>query len=55
MLQVVTWDDDTPCGLVVTWLGKDKERALDIARMTLFATTGERLAQAATPADSGQP
>ena len=55
MLQVVTWDDDTPCGLVVTWLGGDKERALDIARMTLFATTGERLAQAVTPADSGLP
>ncbi len=55
MLQVVTWDDDTPCGLIVTWLGKDKERALDIARMTLFATNGERLAQAATAPDSGHP
>ena len=32
-------EDDTPCGLVVAWLGKDKERALDIARMMLFATT----------------
>ena len=53
MLQVVTWDDDTPCGIVVTWLGKDKERALDIARMTLFATNGERLAQASTPPDAG--
>jgi hypothetical protein len=55
MLQVVTWDDDTPCGLVITWLGEDKERALDIARMTLFATNGERLAQAGTPPDAGQP
>ena len=55
MLQVVTWDDDTPCGIVVTWLGKDKERALDIARMTLSAINGERLVQAATPPDSGQP
>lgn len=49
MLQVSAWDDDTPCGIVVTWLGKDKERALDIARMTLFATTLERLKQAGTP------
>ena len=22
MLQVSAWDDDTPCGIVVTWLGK---------------------------------
>jgi hypothetical protein len=49
MLQVSAWDDDTPCGIVVTWLGKDKERALDIARMTLFATTHERLMQAGSP------
>ncbi len=49
MLQVVTWDDDTPCGLVITWLGPDKDRALDLARMVLFATNGERLARAATP------
>jgi len=34
-LQVVAWDDDTPCGIVVTWLGKDKERAMDLARLTL--------------------
>jgi hypothetical protein len=54
MLQVSAWDDDTPCGVVVTWLGKDKERALDIARMTLFATTPERLMQAGTsPAIGG--
>jgi hypothetical protein len=49
MLQVSAWDDDTPCGIVVTWLGKDRERALDIARMTLFATTPERLMQAGSP------
>ena len=49
MLQVVTWDDDTPCGIVVTWLGKDKERALDIARLALFATTPERLMRAGEP------
>jgi hypothetical protein len=58
MLQVVTWDDDTPCGLVITWLGPDKERALDIARMVLFATNGERLTRATVPAaepDSGLP
>lgn len=60
MLQVSTWDDDTPCGIVVTWLGPDKERALDIARMALFATTRERLQEAAAlpapdagPADAG--
>ncbi|PTL83639.1 hypothetical protein [Vitiosangium sp. GDMCC 1.1324] len=59
MLQVSAWDDDTPCGIVVTWLGKDKERALDIARMTLFATTPERLIQAGThpapPSSNGSP
>jgi hypothetical protein len=54
MLQVSTWDDDTPCGIVVTWLGPDNERALDIARMALFSTTRERLQEAATPpADAG--
>jgi len=55
MLQVSAWDDDTPCGIVVTWLGPDKDRALDIARMTLFATTPERLTQAATPPGKGSP
>ncbi len=55
MLQVSAWDEDTPCGIVVTWLGPDKERALDLARMTLYATTPERLAQAAvaSPPDAG--
>ncbi len=49
MLQVVTWDDDTPCGVVVTWLGKDRDRALELARTTLFGITRERLMQAGTP------
>lgn len=53
MLQVSAWDDDTPCGIVVTWLGKDKERALDIARLTLSATTPERLVQAGAPPGIG--
>ncbi|WNG39665.1 hypothetical protein F0U61_42820 [Archangium violaceum] len=55
MLQVSAWDDDTPCGIVVTWLGKDKERALDIARTTLFTTTNERLLQAGTPPSAPPP
>jgi hypothetical protein len=68
MLQVSTWDDDTPCGIIVTWLGADRERAIDIARATLFATTPERLTAAhpapstpdalpleAAPADAGTP
>lgn len=49
MYQVVAWDDDTPCSIVVTWLGKDPERALDITRLALAATTPERLAQAGAP------
>jgi hypothetical protein len=53
MLQVSTWDEDTPCGIVVTWLGKDPERALDLARLTLFTLTPERLARAGT--DAGLP
>jgi hypothetical protein len=58
MLQVSTWDDDTPCGIIVTWLGTDKERAIDIARATLFATTPERLAAShpdASPPDASTP
>jgi hypothetical protein len=39
MLQVVAWDDDTPCAIVVTWLGGDTERAVDVARTALHATT----------------
>jgi hypothetical protein len=55
MLQVVTWDDDTPCALVVTWLGGDPERALDVARSALTATTPAALAAPAPPEDAGPP
>jgi hypothetical protein len=48
MLQVVAWDDDTPCALVVTWLGGDTERALEVARAGLRAATPGSLA--GTPA-----
>ncbi len=44
MLQVMTWDDDTPCALVVTWLGADPDRALDVARSALVSTTPAVLA-----------
>lgn len=39
MLQVMAWDDDTPCALIVTWLGGDTERALDVTRTALRTTT----------------
>lgn len=39
MLQVLVWDDDTPCAIVVTWLGGNTERAVDVARTALHATT----------------
>lgn len=35
MLQVVAWDDDTPCVLVVTWMGTGPERAVDVMRTAL--------------------
>jgi hypothetical protein len=47
MMQVVAWDDDTPCSLIVTWLGEGRERAQDLARMALAALTHERLARSA--------
>jgi len=47
MLQVTAWDDDTPCLLIVTWLGADNGRALEFARLLLAATTHERLARSA--------
>jgi len=37
MLQVVAWDDDTPCVLVVTWMGTGPERAVDVMRTALQA------------------
>jgi hypothetical protein len=54
MLQVMAWDDDTPCALVVTWLGRGHERAVDIMRTALQAVTLEHLAPpAAPPEDAG--
>lgn len=55
MLQVMTWDDDTPCALIVTWLGADTDRALDVARSTLVATTPAVLATPPTETDAGEP
>lgn len=46
MLQVVAWDDDTPCVLVVTWLGRGNERAVDVMRTALMAVTSASLAPA---------
>jgi hypothetical protein len=46
MLQVVAWDDDTPCVLVVTWLGRNSERAVDMMRTALQATTATSVASA---------
>jgi hypothetical protein len=55
MLQVMTWDDDTPCALIVTWLGADTDRALDVARSALVATTPAVLATPPAAADAGEP
>lgn len=44
MLQVVAWDDDTPCVLVVTWLGRGPERAVDVMRTALQAATSTAVA-----------
>jgi hypothetical protein len=52
MLQVMAWDDDTSCALVVTWLGGDPERAVDVARSALGATTPAVLATPPPP-DAG--
>ncbi|MBZ4375215.1 hypothetical protein [Corallococcus sp. AS-1-6] len=57
MTQVVTWDDDTPCVVVVTWLGDDPDRAMDVARLAVTSNhgVGEATADAGTelPADAG--
>ncbi|MBN8228962.1 hypothetical protein JYK02_15740 [Corallococcus macrosporus] len=57
MTQVVTWDDDTPCVVVVTWLGDDPDRALDVARLAVTSHHGvvDPTADAGTelPADAG--
>jgi hypothetical protein len=64
MLQVMAWDDDTPCVLVVTWLGKGSERAVDVMRTALQATTATSVASvhaltssgdAGVPPQPGQP
>ena len=55
MLQVMTWDDDTPCALVVTWLGADADRALDVARSALVSTTPAVLAPPPAAPDAGEP
>ncbi|MCY1035551.1 hypothetical protein OV207_29190 [Corallococcus sp. BB11-1] len=40
MTQVVAWDDDTPCVVVVTLLGDDPDRAMDVARLALTSHKG---------------
>ncbi|HEX8700387.1 MAG TPA: hypothetical protein VF815_16180 [Myxococcaceae bacterium] len=52
MLQVMAWDDDTPCALVVTWLGRSNERAVDLTRTALQAVTPQSLTPPA-PVDTG--
>ena len=53
MLQVSAWDDDTPCAVVVTWMGTNKDRAPKLMRSVLFATTPELLAHPGPPSDAG--
>jgi hypothetical protein len=64
MLQVVAWDDDTPCVLVVTWLGTGPERAVDVMRTALQAANTASLEAVRTlalgtpssaPVDAGPP
>lgn len=66
MLQVVAWDDDTPCAIVVTWLGTGPERAVDVMRTALQGVSAASLAAAraqaagtssapASPEDAGTP
>lgn len=52
MLQVVAWDDDTPCVLVVTWVGTGPERAVEVMRTALQGVTAASLA-ASPPEDGG--
>jgi hypothetical protein len=49
MVQVVAWDDDTPCVLAVTWLGPGSERAVEVLRTALRATTDALLQPDAGP------
>jgi hypothetical protein len=53
MLQVMAWDDDTPCVLVVTWLGRGSERAVDVMRTALQATTATSVASVHALTSSG--
>jgi len=64
MLQVVAWDDDTPCVLVVTWLGTGPERAVDVMRTALQTANAASLdavrvlasgAPPSAPMDAGPP
>ncbi|GHG68925.1 hypothetical protein GCM10012319_12600 [Comamonas sp. KCTC 72670] len=51
MSQVLAWDDDTDCAVVVTWLGGETERAVDVARSALIATTPAILDAGTAPGD----
>jgi hypothetical protein len=55
MLQVVAWDDDTPCVLVVTWLGSAPERAADVMRTALQAATATSMVSARAVAPGPPP
>jgi hypothetical protein len=55
MLQVVAWDDDTPCVLAVTWLGAGSERAVEVLRTALRATTPGLLQPDAGPSEAPAP
>jgi len=50
MSQVMAWDDDTPCALVVTWLGPGTERAEELMRTALQAVTPQALTAPAVEA-----
>ncbi|MCE9669419.1 hypothetical protein LY474_16535 [Myxococcus stipitatus] len=54
MMQVMTWDDDTPCALIVTWLGGTPEQAVDVARIAVGATRPDSFVPAPPP-DAGAP
>lgn len=64
MLQVVAWDDDTPCVLVVTWLGGRTDRAEDVMRTALQSANATSVASVRalatstpsnSPKDGGSP
>lgn len=39
MQQIVAWDSDTPCALIVTWLGGESERVVEATRGALSAAS----------------